>query len=419
MPACDLEPLRNPGAAFAAPPFGAPESGPWVVTATWPYGEVPSTWALRARLADEVWAPSTSAAAGWTDAGLPRARVRVLPAGVDTSLVTPEGRSDRTVRGLGSFVVLAAGGTSLAAGPDLALRAVREAFPGRSDVALVLLGGSAEEHDALTPDVQDELSRAASGGGPRVVVLRTPADEAGLARLLRSCDVVLLPTRASASGTRVAQAMAAGVPVVGAGAVAAELLGAASPAAAARTEAVRLSGVQPLHRPFTWGEPDVSELVAALREAEGTGSEQLRTWLRARAVRDLSSERADRLRAARLSALEQRTPVREGGVPVAPHGVAGSLGQQVLVTVTDRAQAEAVAAGFAAAYVPTDCVELLLLPATGPLGEVPGARALPVLPTDVQADLAATVDVVVGAGQAPTTPEEWYALVPPLPRLRG
>jgi D-inositol-3-phosphate glycosyltransferase len=174
--------------------------------------ETPSDARIRleaciARTADAVLASSAEEAADLARLGVPRAKIRVVPCGVDTEQFSPDGpaaeRSDR-------MRLLAA--EPLTEPDSLAITV--QALADLPDAELVIMGGP--EKAGLAKDkARQELMRMAKAlrvADRLVFTGRVPP--ADLAALLRSADVLVSTAAYEPVGATMLQAMACGTPVV-------------------------------------------------------------------------------------------------------------------------------------------------------------------------------------------------------------
>jgi D-inositol-3-phosphate glycosyltransferase len=150
-----------------------------------------------ARLADMVLASSTEEFADLGRLGVPRARARMVPCGVDLERFSPEGPvAERTARH-----------RLLSAQPPAAARSIAEALAALAlvpDAELVVIG-----------DPEPDLLRRAEKLGVRDrLVLTGPVAADDLPPLLRSADVLVSTAPFEPVGMTAIQAMACGTPVV-------------------------------------------------------------------------------------------------------------------------------------------------------------------------------------------------------------
>jgi glycosyltransferase involved in cell wall biosynthesis len=160
-----------------------------------------------ARTADVVLASSAEELADLARLGVPRARIRVVPCGIDTGQFSPDGPVAK--RG-GRVRLLAAEPLTE---PDSLAVAV-QALADVPDAELVITGGPDEARLAKNK-ARQELTRMAKalGVADRVVFTgRIPPDD--LPALLRSADVLVSTAPYEPVGLTMLEAMACGTPVV-------------------------------------------------------------------------------------------------------------------------------------------------------------------------------------------------------------
>lgn len=156
-------------------------------------------------------AVSEAVRADMVAAGYPGNAIRVVPNGVDTTAIRPLAAAPRAaLRGRmgiaeGDLLVVGAGVLRPLKGQDVALRAVARSVRDHPRLRLVLLGDgpSRGEFEALA---------AALGIADRVRFAGLVVD--GATDMIAAADVFVHPSRNEAYGIAIAEAMAAGVPVV-------------------------------------------------------------------------------------------------------------------------------------------------------------------------------------------------------------
>jgi glycosyltransferase involved in cell wall biosynthesis len=140
------------------------------------------------------------------EGGLPRAKISVIPNGVDYERYAHATPADLTRFGVprGSRVLLFVGRLDRQKGPYILLEAVGELFENHSDLHLVMVGDGplSEELRAWTSE---------RGFDSRIHFTGRQADVAGL---MRAADLFVLPSQWEGLPNVVLEAMAAGTPVV-------------------------------------------------------------------------------------------------------------------------------------------------------------------------------------------------------------
>jgi D-inositol-3-phosphate glycosyltransferase len=174
--------------------------------------ETPSDARIRleaciARTADAVLASSAEELADLARLGVPRARIRVVPCGVDTDQFSPDGPvAERGAR----VRLLAAEPLTEPGSLAVAVQALTEV----PDAELVIMGGPDKAGLAKNKTRQDLMRMAKTlGVGNRLVFTGRIAPD-DLPALLRSADVLVSTTPYEPVGLTMLQAMACGTPVV-------------------------------------------------------------------------------------------------------------------------------------------------------------------------------------------------------------
>lgn len=164
----------------------------------WPFSRVPDAFTRPLYGIDLLIAPST-----WCAEGVvmpkPNQRIGVVPMGVDgeTFAISERERGD-TLR----LMFFDSGAAEYRAGVDLAVRAFKEAFPGRDDVSLDIF-------TTRPADIQKD--------DPRIQIRRNIGDDANLARLYRQYDALIYSSRGEGVGFVALEAMATALPVIHSG----------------------------------------------------------------------------------------------------------------------------------------------------------------------------------------------------------
>jgi glycosyltransferase involved in cell wall biosynthesis len=200
-------------------PYLAPQHGRWVIIQPWDYMSLPVRWLdwINTQI-DQVWVPSHFVRAAFLEAGLPPARIAVVPNGVDTHRCHPNARKVNLPTRK-SFKFLFVGGPFWRKGFDILLEAYRKAFTARDDVCLVIKSAPEFWTTAGTQRLAEFRARTAA---PEIISIIQPLDQQRMAGLYASCDCLVHPYRAEGFAMCVAEGMASGLPVIvtGAGATA-------------------------------------------------------------------------------------------------------------------------------------------------------------------------------------------------------
>lgn len=174
----------------------------------------PASWRGVARFFHEIWCPSVYVADALRAAGI-AAPLRVMPHPVGLGLL-PLGQ-DRSRFGLppDAYTVLSMG--------DFRSSATRKNLAGALDIycrafapdegrRLVIKTLGNAHPDAFAAEVSQR-----SGGRQDIIILAAELDDAGMATLIASCDVLLSPHRAEGFGLPIAEALLAGRPALATG----------------------------------------------------------------------------------------------------------------------------------------------------------------------------------------------------------
>ncbi|MGD1067085.1 MAG: glycosyltransferase family 4 protein [Vulcanimicrobiaceae bacterium] len=175
------------------------------------FGALPRAWADGMAEVDEIWCYGNFVRDMYVRAGFAPERLLTVPLGVDPDVYRPDG--ERTaMRTRGAFRFLFVGGAIWRKGVDIALNAFLTAFGPDDDVTLIIKGlgaGSAYRDQTVRPLIEPLLARADL---PEIIYSDEVLDDASLAALYRSADVLVLPYRAEGFGLTALEAMACGTP---------------------------------------------------------------------------------------------------------------------------------------------------------------------------------------------------------------
>jgi len=180
-----------------------------IAYAVWETSRIPGSELEHLKHADEIWIPSTWGKGMLEQSGIPPARARVVPEGVDTRLYKPRLRKGRAFSKR-RFRFLCVGKWEKRKGIDLLLNAYTRAFRAEDRVELVL-----HCHNPLVPgfDIRERVARTITSPHPPVRY-SPPAKESAMVKLYNSCDAFVLPSRAEGWGLPVIEAMACAKPVI-------------------------------------------------------------------------------------------------------------------------------------------------------------------------------------------------------------
>ncbi|MEW6583335.1 MAG: glycosyltransferase, partial [Actinomycetota bacterium] len=234
---------------------------------------IPRDWVARCNQMDEVWVPTEHNRAAFARSGVDPSRLHVIPEPFELERFLAPAEPLPIPEAHGT-VVLASLDWTLRKGWDVLLTAWCRAFAPDDDVTLVVKAWSTSR-GLTTPQIQEEavahIVRAGFDPGrmPDVVILDRLLPARDMPSLYAACDAVCLPTRGEGWGRPLTEAMAAGRPVIAtAWSGPGEFVDAAVGwplgyrEVPVPDEAVAEVAAYAGHR---WAEPDVDDLVAALR----------------------------------------------------------------------------------------------------------------------------------------------------------
>jgi glycosyltransferase involved in cell wall biosynthesis len=387
-------PAGEVGVAQQWPPsFEPPAAGPFVLYQPWEFGEIPAAWVDPIRLrVDEVWTPSEYARQAYVRAGIAPELVHVVPNGVDLERFSPEGARHAfpTEKGV---VFLFVGGTTYRKGIDRLLEAYGRAFGADDDVCLVIkgFGGTTLYRGQTANDAIEEFRSIAAA--PEIVLLDDELGFDEIPALYRAADCLVQPYRGEGFCLPALEALACGLPVI-------VTRGGPTDDFTSEECAWYVSSrphplppgalpgpLQPVGGGFML-EPDVDDLVAALRAATDPAERERRAAAARAHAERYSWPAAARVAVERVRALAGRTPIRE-----VPPAALDSRRRVLLAIDAEWEDASSWAPGvraFADAFGPDDDVTLLL-----PIDDPSRADAVANLLEEAGADLDALGDLVL------------------------
>lgn len=193
-------------------------AGHYAVMQPWEFGEIPKAWrdALKSAV-DAVWVNTTFVRDMYVRGGVDPGKIALLPLGIDTAILNPQGPKFE-LNSKRSFRFLYVGGTIIRKGADIAANAYLREFTRSDDVVLVIkdIGGKT----VYAGQNFGEQLRAFAGREdlPEIEYIDETLDDASMAALYRSCDVLLAPYRGEGFGLPILEGMACGLmPIVTAG----------------------------------------------------------------------------------------------------------------------------------------------------------------------------------------------------------
>lgn len=251
------------------PDFSEPNAGYLVMIQPWEFGSVPKRWIEEMnRKADEVWVPSSYVRDCYIRSGMDPDRIAVVPNGIDTELFRPEA-TPLQIDTKKTFKFLYVGTTTLdRKGFDILIKAFINEFTDADDVCLVVKD-MAIYSNGISPFVEWIANQQKNAGTPEIVYIAKDLLPTELAGLYTACDCFVHAYRGEGFCLPIAEAMAAGLPVIVTGHGAcldfcndsnAYLI----PAREVQMSEKKVYGMETVDFPW-WAEPDMGALQRLLR----------------------------------------------------------------------------------------------------------------------------------------------------------
>ena len=277
---------------------------------------MPKRWVEEVRrTVDEVWAPSETAREAFVASGVAPELVHVVPNGIDPERFRPDGPR-RELPTEKRTILLFVGGMTYRKGIDILLGAYGRAFTADDDVCLVLKAfGSRTFYRGQTAE---EAVRAfqAVPASPELVLVDDDLAFEEIPALYRACDVLVQPYRGEGFCLPALEALACGRPVIVTDGGSTDDFVPAECGWRVPSRRVPLpEGALPpdynLAGEAFLLEPDMDELVAALRASADPGERAARAVHARTQAERFTWETAGRVASERLAALRGRTPIRQ------------------------------------------------------------------------------------------------------------
>jgi len=254
---------------FWPPDFRPPPAGRLASMLPWEHRAVPRAWVREIeRWVDELWVPSRFVAEAFVDGGVSGDLVKVIPHGFAPEVFNTQVKPWRPA-GCRGCMFLFVGGTIRRKGVDLLLQTYADTFSADDDVTLLLKDTGASSfyrHNNLLPEIRNLRRRPKAA---HILLLTEELDDAKLASLYRGCDALVLPYRGEGFGMPLVEAMACGRPVVTTAAGPAPEFCPPGTSYLIPAKETPVDDPPPpfgeFSREWTWFEPDLVELAAALR----------------------------------------------------------------------------------------------------------------------------------------------------------
>jgi hypothetical protein len=177
--------------------------------------KVPINWARNAsdQRLDKLICPSEHTKQAFINSKVPKDKIEVIPHGVDSTVFKPKGDriwEDEAFRFL--FVGGWKDGVLDRKGFDIALRAFKGEFRGLGEDSVRFIGKINMAYGGNI--VQGVEALNLPKGAPRIDIITDDLNEERLAKLYRSTDCFVMPTKAEAFCMPVAESLACGCPII-------------------------------------------------------------------------------------------------------------------------------------------------------------------------------------------------------------
>lgn len=171
---------------------------------------VPKDWINQLKQLDQVWTPSSWGREVFIENGLNEDMVKAVPEGVDTSFFNPEIPKIVELND-GKFKFLVVGKYEVRKCTKEIILAFSQEFKKHEPVSLVLLCHNFFIKDF---DIVKEIEKLNVAHLANIRIIKYLPNLKDVSRLYKSCDVLLMPSRAEGWGLPIMEAMACGLPVI-------------------------------------------------------------------------------------------------------------------------------------------------------------------------------------------------------------
>jgi hypothetical protein len=178
----------------------------------------PLSWLLPLKAMDEIWVPSSHCKQAYTNAGLGKKKIVVIPHGADTDTYNPSISPLQYNRGKFNFGSVF--DWTERKNPVALIRAYYNAFKDGEDVTLTIRTFWRFPMEKTREYIQSELQRIKDlypgrKEFPKILFWYDTLNDAIMPNLYRSFDCFVLPTRGEGFGLPMMESMACGVPTIG------------------------------------------------------------------------------------------------------------------------------------------------------------------------------------------------------------
>lgn len=183
---------------------------------------VPASWIPYCLDMNEIWVPSEFNVETFSQAGIPKEKLFVIPEAIDTDVFNPGKFQPLELTNKAKFNFLSIFEWTERKGAEILLRAYFESFSNKDDVCLYIRTYLLGHYDGDTSlIIQKKIDEIITRNGynkntlPKYVLLSEQLPFEDMIRLYKSVDCFVLPSRGEGWGRPYQEAMAMGLPVIG------------------------------------------------------------------------------------------------------------------------------------------------------------------------------------------------------------
>ena len=183
---------------------------------------IPKNWIDKCNQMDEIWVPSKFNWETFSNSGVDKNKLIVIPESIDTDIFNPDIIEKMELPNKAEFNFLSVFEWTNRKGWDVLLKSYFKAFTKKDDVCLYLRTYLMSNYDSDTKaHIQNKIDSLIIKSGfvkkdlPRIELLTTQFPFKEMLRLYKSVDAFVLPSRGEGWGRPYMEAMAMGLPVIG------------------------------------------------------------------------------------------------------------------------------------------------------------------------------------------------------------
>lgn len=177
---------------------------------------IPVSWVDACNKMDEIWVPTQFNLETFSNSGVERSKIKVIPFGIDHIYFNPLRVEPLPVEGKHGFTFLSTFQWTRRKGWDVLLKAYLRAFTLKDDVCLVIRSYYGKD-ESVEPRIAKYIEDLGYNPGeiPDIIVLDRVLSTEEMPALYASADAYVLPTRGEGWGIPYMEAMVMGLPTIG------------------------------------------------------------------------------------------------------------------------------------------------------------------------------------------------------------